>query len=92
MTGEARSSWSSISLRHGPRACVVCHAYPDRAPILGVSGGGSSLSLSPIDGDRVAPRDVVFARELVAAARMYLAECERLAADDADGADADTAA
>lgn len=75
MTSEA--SRSSMLLRHGPRAWVVCHAYRDRGPILTVVADGPSLTITQVHPFGVVERDVMFARELVSATRRYLAECER---------------
>ncbi|GAA2875320.1 hypothetical protein GCM10010517_36180 [Streptosporangium fragile] len=53
----------------------------DRRPVLGLYGSEGEVSISTTGGGPVTERDVTLARELADATARYLADCERLHAD-----------
>lgn len=84
------TSYGSMSFRLGSNARVTCHTYPDNGPILSLSAGDWSLSMSPAGRTAITDGDVAKARRLAEAVTTYLAECERLHAEQATQTDADT--
>jgi hypothetical protein len=86
MSGRSRDTWSTLAVRPGADAHVTCHTYRQGSPILVVHGGPVDLSITPAarrDQEPLTARDVEFARQLVKAACTYLAEVERLHAQNA---------
>ncbi|QXJ22991.1 hypothetical protein AGRA3207_004078 [Actinomadura graeca] len=71
-------SWCSMSVNLAGDAMIRCCTYPERAPILALSGVAVSVSVTSADRMAVSEADVGNARLLLLAARTYLAECERL--------------
>jgi hypothetical protein len=70
----------TMTMHTDAHVVVHCSAYPDRAPILGLSHGRASFTVTApelVVGDT----DLQFARDLAASTAMYLAECERLHAE-----------
>lgn len=70
---------------HGPAGMAHTCAYPHRPPILTARGGEVSLHLVPADQHSVTADELAFARQLAAAAAVYVTECERFlvaASDD----------
>lgn len=58
-----------------------CHTYDDYAPILSIGTGSVTVSLTVRDSARVTKADALAARELFDAARSYLAELDRMYAE-----------
>ena len=71
----------SASMKVSPSTWVTCHAYVDRTPILALHGEHGSLSIYTPRADRPSESDRKFARELVRAADAFMAEVERLGAE-----------
>lgn len=76
--GAPPESFSTLSLHVGAGWYAVCHTYPHRPPILSVTAGPTTFSLSPA-GDAVPADQLQFARALRDAVNTYLADCERIA-------------
>ena len=70
---------------------INCHVYGDSAPILAIDDGTVSLSVTVPDTAQVTGEDLKRGRALADAVARYVAELERRAAIDQDGA-ADEAA
>lgn len=81
MSGD-RTSFSSCSLYVAADTWVTCHRYAEQTPILSVSAGGSSVSLSVVDR-KATDEAVKFARSLAREAEAFAAEVERLNAGQA---------
>ena len=79
MSGD-RASFSSFSLYVAAGTWVTCHRYAEQTPILSVSAGGSSVSLSVV-GRKATDEAVKFARALAREAAAFAAEVERLNAE-----------
>jgi hypothetical protein len=74
---EETRSFGNLSLQYGADGDVSCCAYDYDPPILVISAGETSVSVSA-RGRRSSPGYAVeFARKLAKAAQIYLAECER---------------
>ncbi|TCJ34094.1 hypothetical protein E0504_34780 [Parafrankia sp. BMG5.11] len=71
-----RSS-THLGLHVGADWSARCHTYPDKPPILAVTTGRTTLSLSAA-GNAATSDQVDFAYTLLAAVNDYLIECERL--------------
>ena len=69
----------TVSAHVGDDARVICHTYNRTTPILVVSTGPSSLSVSIKDGRAQMPAAAVaFARAFAASAQQFADECQRL--------------
>jgi hypothetical protein len=70
---------------------ICCCTYDDHAPILTIQDGPADITItSPGQGD-VTKDDLRFGRELAQAVNRYLAELEKLAAQNDGTADPDSA-
>jgi hypothetical protein len=79
MSGSKHRSTMQVSMHVGEAWQVICHAYKWETPILVVSTGPASMSISITDGHEDMPGPAVaFARELAASAQRFADECERL--------------
>lgn len=83
MSGEAKQSYTML----GVDWSVLCHTYPNRAPILVVNSGRVSLSVSALERAPDA-RHADFAYELLAAVNDYLIAYERYQFESQEAADA----
>ena len=79
MSAEGRGSAMTVSAHVGDDGRVTCHTYKWTTPILVVSAGPASVTISIKDGrdDMPAPA-VAVARDLAASAQRFADECERL--------------
>jgi hypothetical protein len=79
VSGDDDRSGMTVSAHAGGDGRVICHTYERTTPILVVSTGPSSLSISIKDGRAQMPAAAVaFARELAACAQRFADECQRL--------------
>ncbi|WP_283138818.1 hypothetical protein [Rhizohabitans arisaemae] len=67
---------------------LVANAWviEDRRPYLSLRSDEAAVSVSSAGGGPVSARDVTLAREIYNAAARYLADCERLYAEQGSGA------
>ena len=77
-------SFARIGLHVGADWWTFLSAYPDHTPILDISCGSTTVSLSIADR-KTGTAAVEFARELASKAARFAAEVERLHAQDHDG-------
>ena len=69
---------------------IHCSTYEDAAPILTIQDGAADITITNPGRGEVTEEDVRFGRLLAEAVNRYVAELERLAAEDAaraEGAD-----
>jgi hypothetical protein len=88
MSGS-RGSFSSFSLYVADDTWVTCHRYAEQTPILAISAGDSSVSLSIVDR-KATDAAVKFARALAREAEAFAAEVERVHAHSAATESADS--
>ncbi len=62
---------------------IRCCTYQDAAPILTIHDAPADITITNPARGEVTEQDVAFGRQLAAAAALYAAELERLAADQA---------
>ena len=89
---SAGGSFGHASMHVGEDWEVRCSAYPAQAPILTVDAGSTTVSITIAGQSAPGPHAVEFARELLAEAGRFAAECERLAAAALSGSAAGVAA
>jgi hypothetical protein len=79
VSGDEGPSAMTVSAHVGDDGRVICHTYRWTTPILVVSVGPASVTISIKDGrdDMPAPA-VAFASALAASAQRFADECERL--------------
>jgi hypothetical protein len=77
MSRERRSA-TQASVLAGEDWQVICHVYQWSGPILAISAGSSTISISVLGREDMPASGVAFARQLVRAAERFAAECERL--------------
>lgn len=77
MTRDSESATQS-SVLVGDDWHLTCHAYKLTSPILAVSAGSATVSISIRAREDMPASGVAFARELVRAAERFATECERL--------------
>lgn len=69
---------AAVSWRVPGEIRVVCHVYPDGAPILSAwDGNGVSLDITSGNRERVSPRHAESARVFAEQVRLYAQECAR---------------
>lgn len=73
-------SFTTMSAHLGSDARLVCHTYPDTAPIVSLDAPGWSLMISTTGRTGLGESDVANARRLAQVVATYVAEVERLAA------------
>ncbi|MEV4891514.1 hypothetical protein AB0K48_19235 [Nonomuraea sp. NPDC055795] len=76
MTRRRTPRRSVIRLTTGQEARATCHPYPYRAPVLALDCGGTTVLLTS-DG-KPTTEDLIFARQLKAAATRYAHAVETL--------------
>lgn len=77
MSREGQSATQS-SVLVGEDWQVTCHVYKLTSPILAISAGEATTSISIRGREDMPASGVAFARELAHAAQRFAAECERL--------------
>ena len=91
---------SSASVRFGPdqvmtvesslhltsNTSIYCHSYDDHPPILAVTDAHVEMSVTVPEAARVTEQDLACARRLAEAVTRYVAELEKCAATDGEGA------
>ncbi|ABW14686.1 conserved hypothetical protein [Parafrankia sp. EAN1pec] len=87
MSGEGKRSYTTLGLHIGAEWSVLCHTYPDRAPILVVDAGRVSLSVSAMEQAPDA-RHADFAYKLLAAVNDYLIAYENYQFETQEAANA----
>jgi hypothetical protein len=73
-------SFGHLGVHVGTDGHVWCNTYPDHTPILGVQVASTTVSFC-IEGGRIGPEAVKFARKLAREAERFAAEAERLHAE-----------
>jgi len=81
---SAGGSMARIGLYAGQDWWTFLSTYEDHTPILDISCGSTTISVSVADR-KTGAAAVEFARELAAKAAKFAAEVERLHADEHDG-------
>jgi hypothetical protein len=71
-------SATQIGMLAGDNWQVTCHAYKLTTPILCVTAGSATISVSIGRREDMPASGVAFARQLVRSAQRFAAECERL--------------
>jgi hypothetical protein len=74
--------FTRIGMHAGDGSLAYCFTYADAAPILDISTGNTSISLS-IAGRQIDDAALSFARELLQNVQVFAAEVERLHAERA---------
>ena len=78
MSSSHGGSFGRTRLHVGTDWYVVCHTYPDTAPILNIDAGATGISVTPASRMLITAEAVAFARALARHAALFAADCERL--------------
>ncbi|MFJ2028210.1 hypothetical protein [Streptosporangium sp. NPDC087985] len=68
-----------------PEVAVLAAVTDNRRPFLDLATPEAQVSISTTGAGPVTAQDLTFARDLADAAALYLADCERLHAEQANG-------